>query len=144
MSCPSSCWFLVWRTFQPWRWRQHVPPRLQLIFDGLHGIISKKIRVLHNHHREVLTSSVHILYNVTGYLITSEHPLYRVTLLKTPFGLLIPFITIPITRNYIHSIISYAVPHLRSLQSYTFVTTITYYTLTLADFSAINYCLKLS
>jgi hypothetical protein len=30
------------------------------------------------------------------------------------------------------------------LQSYTFVTTITYYTLTLADFSAINYCLELS
>jgi hypothetical protein len=36
------------------------------------------------------------------------------------------------------------VSHLHSLQSYTFVTTITYYTFTLADFSAINYCLKLS
>jgi hypothetical protein len=35
------------------------------------------------------------------------------------------------------------VPHLHSLQSYTFVTAITY-TLTLSDFSAINYCLKLS
>jgi hypothetical protein len=42
------------------------------------------------------------------------------------------------------TIISYAVSHLHSLQSYTFVTKITYYTLTLADFSAINYCLKLS
>jgi hypothetical protein len=36
------------------------------------------------------------------------------------------------------------VPHLHSLKSYTFATTITYYTLTLADFSAINYFLKLS
>jgi hypothetical protein len=38
-----------------------------------------------------------------GSLISSEHQLYRVTPLKTPFGLLIPFITIPITCNYIHS-----------------------------------------
>jgi hypothetical protein len=36
------------------------------------------------------------------------------------------------------------VSHLHSLQSYTFVTTTTYYTLTLTHFSAINYCLKLS
>jgi hypothetical protein len=40
------------------------------------------------------------------------------------------FITIPNTCNYIHSIISYAVSHLHSSQSYMFVTTITYYTLT--------------
>jgi hypothetical protein len=55
------------------------------------------------------------------------------------------FISIPITRNYIHlQLFLYAVSHLHSLQSYTFVTTITYYTFTLADFSAINYCLRLS
>jgi hypothetical protein len=36
------------------------------------------------------------------------------------------------------------VSHLHSLQSYTSVTAITYYTLTLVDFSAINYFLKLS
>jgi hypothetical protein len=42
------------------------------------------------------------------------------------------------------TIIYHAVSHLHSLQSHTFVTTISYYTLTLADFSAIKYCLKLS
>jgi hypothetical protein len=24
---PLSCWFLVWLILQPWRWRQHVPPK---------------------------------------------------------------------------------------------------------------------
>jgi hypothetical protein len=92
-----------------------------------------------------------ILYNVTGYLTASDHQLYRVTSLKAPFGLLIPLLQSSITystltRSSLQSltIIYYAVSHLHSLQSYTFVTTITYYTLTLADFSAINYCLKLS
>jgi hypothetical protein len=41
------------------------------------------------------------------------------------------FITIPVTRNYIHSqLFLYAVSPLHSLQFYTFVTTITYSTLT--------------
>jgi hypothetical protein len=79
-----------------------------------------------------------------GYLITSNQQLYSVTPLKTPFGLLIGFIYNLHNRNYNHTIISYAVPHLHSLQSHTFVNTITYYTLTLADFSAINYFLRLS
>jgi hypothetical protein len=81
----------------------------------------------------------------SAYLITSDHQLYRVTPLKTPVRLLIPFVTV-FTHTYVTTItiIHYAVSHLHSLQSYTFVTTITYYTLTLADFSAINYCLKLS
>jgi hypothetical protein len=39
-----------------------------------------------------------VLHNVGGYLITSDHHLYSVTPLKTPF-----IITIPITRNYNHS-----------------------------------------
>jgi hypothetical protein len=39
------------------------------------------------------------------YLITSDHPLYRVTPLKTPFGLLIPLLqsqshVTTITHNY--------------------------------------------
>jgi hypothetical protein len=80
--------------------------------------------------------------NVLHNIRSLDHfwpPVVQCYALKTPFGLLIPFITIPITRNYIHSqLFSYAVPHLHSLQSYTFVTTITYYTLTLADFSAIS------
>jgi hypothetical protein len=42
------------------------------------------------------------------------------------------FITLPITRNYIHSQLFIRLSPLHSLQSYTFVTTITYYTLTLS------------
>jgi hypothetical protein len=51
----------------------------------------------------LLTTIFIVLCNVGVYLISSDHQLYRVTPLKTPFGLLIPFITIPITSNYIHS-----------------------------------------
>jgi hypothetical protein len=39
----------------------------------------------------------------SGSLIASDHHFYRITPLKTPFGLVIPFITIPIARKYIHS-----------------------------------------
>jgi hypothetical protein len=37
-----------------------------------------------------------------GSLINYDYQLYRVSPLKTPFILLIRFITIPITCNYIH------------------------------------------
>jgi hypothetical protein len=79
-----------------------------------------------------------------GSLISSDHQLYRVTPLKTPFGLLIPLLqsqshVTTFTHNYL--LRCYA---LHNYNSYTFVTTITYYTLALADFSAINYCLELS
>jgi hypothetical protein len=40
---PDSCWFLAWLTLQPWRWRWHVPPKLQSTFTGLHGTTSQKI-----------------------------------------------------------------------------------------------------
>jgi hypothetical protein len=44
----SSChllsrWFLARHFFQIWRWRQYVPPKLRLTFNGLHGVISQKI-----------------------------------------------------------------------------------------------------
>jgi hypothetical protein len=81
-----------------------------------------------------------------GYLTSSNHQLYRVTPLKTPFGLLSYLITISITRNYNHNYLlrcatftQLTIIHVRDynhlLHSYTF---------TLADFSPINYCLKLS
>jgi hypothetical protein len=54
------------------------------------------------------------------------------------------FITILITRHYNHTIIYYAATRLHNYNPYTFVTTITYYTLALANFSALNYCLELS
>jgi hypothetical protein len=80
------------------------------------------------------------------FLTSSDHQLYRVTPLKTPFGSLIRFITIPITHNYNHNYLSRCVTftqltilHIRDynhiLHSYTF---------TLADFSALSYFLKLS
>jgi hypothetical protein len=49
-------------------------------------------------------NTIHVfdIVQCSGYWTTSNHPLYGVTPLKTPFGLLIPFITIPVTRNYIH------------------------------------------
>jgi hypothetical protein len=81
-----------------------------------------------------------------GSLTTSEHQLYSVSPLKTPFGLLIPLLQSQPHVTTI-TIISYAVSHLHSLQSYTFVTynhLLHSYTFTLADFSASNYYLKLS
>jgi hypothetical protein len=39
----ASCWFLAWLFLRPWKWKRHVSPRLQLIFNGLHGLISQKI-----------------------------------------------------------------------------------------------------
>jgi hypothetical protein len=38
----ASHWFLPWIILRPWRWRQHVPPELQLTFNELHGVISQK------------------------------------------------------------------------------------------------------
>jgi ABC-type enterochelin transport system permease subunit len=44
-----------------------------------------------------------ILYNLTGYLISSDHQFYRVSPLKTPFGLLIPLLQSSPTRHYNHA-----------------------------------------
>jgi hypothetical protein len=71
-----------------------------------------------------------ILYNVSGYFIRSDHQLYRVTPLKTPFGLLIPLLqsqshVTTITHNYI--LRCYTCTQLKI--TYTFVTTITCSTL---------------
>jgi hypothetical protein len=48
---------------------------------------------------------LNVLYNVWGYLLTSDHQLYRVTPLETPFRLLIPLLqsqshVTTITHNY--------------------------------------------
>jgi hypothetical protein len=39
-----SCWFHAW-LIRAWRWRQHVHPKVQLTFNGLHGVISQKIEL---------------------------------------------------------------------------------------------------
>jgi hypothetical protein len=38
-----SRWFLARLILWPWRWKRYVPPKRGLIFNGLHGVISKKI-----------------------------------------------------------------------------------------------------
>jgi hypothetical protein len=42
---PASCCFFAWLILRLWRWRQHVLPKRQLIFNGILGIISQKIKV---------------------------------------------------------------------------------------------------
>jgi hypothetical protein len=39
-----ACWFLAWLIHRTWRWRRHVPSKCQLTFNGLHGVISEKIK----------------------------------------------------------------------------------------------------
>jgi hypothetical protein len=65
-----------------------------------------------------------------GFLISSDHQLHRVTPLKTPFGLVIPLLqsqshVTTITHNYFLHCFAFT-----QLQFYTFVTKITYSTLT--------------
>jgi hypothetical protein len=64
-----------------------------------------------------------------GSLIAPDHLLYRVTPLKTPFGLVIPLLQ---SQSHVTTItiIYYAVTRLHHYNPYTVVTTITYYTLT--------------
>jgi hypothetical protein len=55
--------------------------------------------------RKLYSLGFYILYNVWGYLISSDHQLYRVTPLETPFGLVIPLLqsqshVTTITHNY--------------------------------------------
>jgi hypothetical protein len=38
----ATCFMLVsWLILQPWKWKWHVPPKCQLSFNGLHGVISQ-------------------------------------------------------------------------------------------------------
>jgi hypothetical protein len=41
--CLLLCSFLASLILQPWSWRRYVPPKRQLTFNILHGIISRKI-----------------------------------------------------------------------------------------------------
>jgi hypothetical protein len=40
-----ASWLLAWLILGSWRWRQHVCPKCQLTFNGLHGIISQKTKL---------------------------------------------------------------------------------------------------
>jgi hypothetical protein len=41
----ASCWFLAWLILRPCKCRRHVPPKRQLIFNGLHGAMSHKVEL---------------------------------------------------------------------------------------------------
>jgi hypothetical protein len=58
----------------------------------------------------------YILYNVLGFLTSSDHQLYRVTPLKTPFGLVISLLQSQLHVTTI-TIISYAVTCLHNYKS---------------------------
>jgi hypothetical protein len=60
-----------------------------------------------------------ILWRFMGYLITSDHQLYRVLIFETPFGLLIRYITIPITRNYNYSQLFITLCHIYTAYNHT-------------------------
>jgi hypothetical protein len=32
---PASYWFIAWLIFKTWRWRQYVPPKCRMAFNGL-------------------------------------------------------------------------------------------------------------
>jgi hypothetical protein len=36
LSCYLSRWFLTWLILEPWRWKEYVPPKFLLAFNGLH------------------------------------------------------------------------------------------------------------
>jgi hypothetical protein len=40
---PASSWFLAWFIFQPWIWRQYIPPKRRQTFNGIHLVILQKI-----------------------------------------------------------------------------------------------------
>jgi hypothetical protein len=41
--CSAWTWFLAWLILRPRRWRRQVPSKHVLTFNGLHGVISKKM-----------------------------------------------------------------------------------------------------
>jgi hypothetical protein len=38
-----SRWFLARLILWPWRWRQYIPPKRELTFNGLHYVVSQKV-----------------------------------------------------------------------------------------------------
>jgi hypothetical protein len=61
---PASCWFLAWFILQPWRWRQHVPPKLLLTFKRTTRRYIPEYRTFHDHRYEVLKSCISYLNTI--------------------------------------------------------------------------------
>jgi hypothetical protein len=41
----ASRWFHDWLILQPWRWRRYASPKRWLTSNGLHGVVSQKIKL---------------------------------------------------------------------------------------------------
>jgi hypothetical protein len=68
----SSWWFFASPTLQPWRWRRYVLPRRLLTFNGLHCVMSQKVKLF--------TSTAVRISNPTS--MTMRHALEQPTLQK--------------------------------------------------------------
>jgi hypothetical protein len=73
-----------------------------IVFCMVHSVIRmvKVVNISESFLQEMLR---YCIVQCWGYLTTSDYQLYRVTPLKTPFGVLIPLLQSSPTRNYIHS-----------------------------------------
>jgi hypothetical protein len=68
----ASCWFLTSLILQPWRWRQYIPPKCYLFFNGLHNVIFQKIETVCNHSCENLKSHLSIIGVFSRFVITQH------------------------------------------------------------------------
>jgi hypothetical protein len=71
---PASGWYLACLTLQPCRWRRHVSLKRQLIFNGMHGIVSQE--ELYNHPCENLKSCI-IKISAPAFTIIYIYTYYR-------------------------------------------------------------------
>jgi hypothetical protein len=75
-----SCWFFVWLILQLWRWRQHLPPKRQLTFSRLHGVIPED-------RTSNPTCNIHALYPCSAVVTTNHRNISSITLfLKLMLG----------------------------------------------------------
>jgi hypothetical protein len=70
-----SCCFLARLIFRPWRWRQYVPPKRRLTFNGLHGVMSQKIVLFIT--TAVITSNPTCIFVAFLYIFTWKLPCFR-------------------------------------------------------------------
>jgi hypothetical protein len=93
---PPSYWFLACLILQNWRWKQYIPLKCQMTFNGLHSITSQKIEL-------IITTTVRTA-NPTNLLMKfikmewgfkSYHS--GCTPLKQPW---VPYITVTVQSNF--------------------------------------------
>jgi hypothetical protein len=83
---PAPCGFLALLIFRPLRLRRHVPPKRRLSFNGLHGVMSKKLKRFSNYRCQ--NPKPHILYAHLLVVIGWHMPLVPLLLSLYPYGFL--------------------------------------------------------